>query len=294
MKRLMILGFILFLSAQQSLGQLEGKEGGGGDESERQFGKIVQDLSSWIVRGGSQNLALPEGVSLEYYNNSMLDRLAPHATIISFTTKQSEVMVNGEPKTCRGYVVDLRDQSKEYHIRCHIGRFNQTSEPGQYRLIHHEFAGLELIEANRGASSDYQVSNQLSLFLDFKFVSYLAIRPRPDSEELMAACGDETSNNGSFLRCVSIVRSGFVSTQHISACGDETSNNDSFLRCVSIVRSEFVSTQHIGACGDVTSNNDSLLRCVSIVRSELVSTRKIKSCGRQTGTNGSFLQCLNL
>ncbi len=63
------------------------------------------------------------------------------------------------PKTCRGF---YSKKNGAPHIICNIARFEDTSDADQYRLIHHEFAGLVSVEKNVGAASDYEISNQIT------------------------------------------------------------------------------------------------------------------------------------
>jgi hypothetical protein len=161
-----------------------GVSGGGGDASESQFGEIRNDLLRWIQEGGAHELQLPTHVSHEHYRTAMERVLAPHAVIVSFVTTAQEsdpanrnpelrVTVDSQPKTCRGFIstVDSRP-----HILCNIERFANTQPAEQYRLVHHEFAGLAGVEQNIGASSDYQISSQLSEFLVPEVVLRLAVR----------------------------------------------------------------------------------------------------------------------
>ena len=53
-----------------------------------------------------------------------------------------------------------------------------TSESKQYKLIHHEFAGLASIENNEGAASDYAISAQITDYLTQQTVLRLAIKPK--------------------------------------------------------------------------------------------------------------------
>ncbi len=52
-----------------------------------------------------------------------------------------------------------------------------TSESDQYVLVHHEYAGLAGIEISKGEDSDYQVSNQISGYLENQVIKKLAVKP---------------------------------------------------------------------------------------------------------------------
>ena len=109
----------------------------------------------------------------------MKEILQPKNVVIGFVDKDDEkndelkVVVGGVAKTCRGFVSHLDSRP---HILCNISRFKNTSESDQYKLIHHEFAGLTNVENNEGAASDYAVSSQIIDFLIPETVLRLAVK----------------------------------------------------------------------------------------------------------------------
>ena len=142
-----------------------GKVGGGGDASELTVNEIRVDILKWIAEGGSKKLKFQDGMTSEQYNEQMNRVLQSKKVIIGFVEKDSEtdeelqVSVDGSPKTCRGF---QSLNTRRLHILCNISRFEKTSEEGQYKLIHHEYAGLAGLESNEGAASDYYLTEQLS------------------------------------------------------------------------------------------------------------------------------------
>lgn len=169
-----IICFLLLLST----GVMAEREGGGGDPSEARVNQIRVDLLSWINRGGAKKLKLFDDISLEQYESEMLNVLSDNVVSIIFvekdhvTNRELQVIVEGAPKTCRGFISDY---SKQYVILCNINRFNNMTEAEQYRLIHHEFAGLVRIEKNEGSFSDYSVSDQITTFLEPQKVLKLVV-----------------------------------------------------------------------------------------------------------------------
>ena len=154
--------------------------GGGGDTAcEQRISDVRQDILSWIQQGGSQGLDFSkEGLSLTDYNSKMLAVLANHAVVVGCLNETQDnpnpVQVNNVPKTCRGYVSVVDNLQ---HIDCDLQRFTTaTSESDQYSLVHHEFAGLAGVEKNIGASSDYDISNQITEYLVSETVLKLAIK----------------------------------------------------------------------------------------------------------------------
>ncbi len=142
--------------------------GGGGDATEIQIGVIRDNILEWIVQGLSQELVLPGGITHDVYAEKMISVLRPHVVIVGAVSTQEEsitrdperkVNVDRRPKTCRGFAT-ARDG--RLHILCNIERFKASTEDEQYELIHHEFAGLAGLERNQGASSDYEISKQVS------------------------------------------------------------------------------------------------------------------------------------
>ncbi|MGK5084244.1 hypothetical protein WDW37_13190 [Bdellovibrionota bacterium FG-1] len=159
-----------------------GVSGGGGDASEVRVNDIRADILKWIGEGGAETLKLPSGITRESYRAGMEKFLTPHAVVIGFVTTAQETLssnpegkvnVSGLAKTCRGFV-SSEDQLP--HILCNAERFAANSESQQYQLIHHEFAGLAGLEQNIGASSDYQLSRQLTDFLVPQTVLRLAVK----------------------------------------------------------------------------------------------------------------------
>lgn len=121
----------------------------------------------------------------QLYVKQMTAILAPHVVIVSFVTSLQEsltddseqkVLVEGNAKSCRGFI-SQRDNRP--HILCNVERY-PTSGEDQYKLIHHEYAGLAGVEKNVGASSDYTFSNQVSKNLISKVIKCLPITDEDD------------------------------------------------------------------------------------------------------------------
>lgn len=152
--------------------------GGGGDASEVRFDEIRSDIASWINNGGTKTLEL-DSLSHEEYISKMSDILTPLKVTVSFIEKDDEnddelkVSVDGSPKTCRGFI-SIKDLQP--HILCNISRFKDTDVAAQYRLVHHEYAGLVGVENNDGAASDYSISSQLTSYLARQTVLKLAVK----------------------------------------------------------------------------------------------------------------------
>jgi hypothetical protein len=179
---LLLLTMLFLTSLNLASAKAVGTEGGGGgDELEDRVNTIRFDIYKWIENGGSEALILPEDMTLEQYNQDMQEILARRRVLVSFVEndlsddEELRVIVNGIPKTCRGFISkkDLKE-----HIVCNVTRFRGTSESGQYRLIHHEYAGLAMIEKNEGALSDYSISSQITDYLVPQSVLRLAVKSK--------------------------------------------------------------------------------------------------------------------
>lgn len=153
------------------------KEGGGGDPNEPIFKEIATNIEGWIQSGNADNIQLPKGIYLSDYKQKMLAALSAYH--ISFTMK--EVFVNRKPKTCKNY----RDEQNENQILCNSQRFAHAYKNNIndiYRTVHHEFAGLEGLEVNKGQDSDYTISGQISGFLVTEEVKRLPIVKKPATD----------------------------------------------------------------------------------------------------------------
>lgn len=163
----LILTAVLFSSLTSITPSYAGNSsGGGGDASEARVDEIRADILNWIAKDGARELKLPDDITYADYTSKMTEILQPKKVVVTFITKNADynsdlqVDIDGRPKTCRGFL-----KWGEPQIICNTQRFANTSESDQYRLIHHEFAGLKEIEKNENAASDYSISSQLTDYL---------------------------------------------------------------------------------------------------------------------------------
>ncbi len=145
--------------------------GGGGDSSEARVNEIRSDILNWIKSEGAKGLELSNIITYDEYVSKMTIILQPQKVTISFT--DDKVIYDTAEKTCKGFI---EEESSEKHILCNISRFTKTSDSDQYKLIHHEYAGLAGIEKNEGAASDYDLSSQITEFLTYETVLRLNIK----------------------------------------------------------------------------------------------------------------------
>ncbi len=144
--------------------------GNGGDACEKRFDSIRRDLASWISKGGSQFLNLPEGLPLQIYNKKMLEQIEK----ASFSCTSATLKIGTTEKTCK----NLISENDESQILCNQRRFLDTADSEQYELVHHEYAGLAGFEKNIGEQSVYTpLSEQITGYLDARTELRLAIRP---------------------------------------------------------------------------------------------------------------------
>ena len=147
--------------------------GGGGSICDDRIKIIRDDLEQWLKNPQTDlsSLVLEHGMALDQYRTQMLSAIA--SAQVSCT--DDKVEIGNDEKTCKGFV----QSDGTRHIECNTHDFlEETSDSDQYRLIHHEFAGLAGIEINNGSDSDYSVSNQITEYLQNTVVKRLAIKPQ--------------------------------------------------------------------------------------------------------------------
>lgn len=158
--RLLLLAIIATHSISSHAGG--GVSIGGGDLCEDRIKVIRADLLDWIRQGGPDALNLPAGISVKQYSDKMTGAI--QKTKIRCVGPHDlgyPVEVDGTPKTCR-----FDKRASETRITCDFQKFRSLSESDRYVLIHHEYAGLSGIEQPNGDDSTYEVSNQISDFLE--------------------------------------------------------------------------------------------------------------------------------
>jgi hypothetical protein len=125
----------------------------GGDSCESTFKNVRDNLTSWIIKGGAQDLRFPEGVTHDAYQRAMIRRIS--SAKIDCTDKQ--IFVGGAEKTCKNFF----EADGTPSILCNRNRFMSTVTSDRYMLVHHEYAGLAGFEMNVGENSNYKISNQI-------------------------------------------------------------------------------------------------------------------------------------
>lgn len=155
-----------------------GRESGGGDPCEDRIKSIRGDLSSWIQKGGANDLRLPRGLTLSSYVAGISSAIkSASIQCVGPGDLQYPVAINGTAKVCR-----FDKDSSFSQITCDAAKFRNLSESDQYMLIHHEYAGIAGIEKPLGDDSTYTVSNQITSYLVDQVVKRLAVksvRPEP-------------------------------------------------------------------------------------------------------------------
>jgi hypothetical protein len=156
-----------------------GNEGsGGGDLCESQIQIIRDDIASWIHKGGSKNLTLPEDLTESQYRSEMLKQIGrAKIRCIGENDTGYPIEVYGTPKVCRFDTSRFRSPT----ITCDRNAFMEMNETQQYVLIHHEYAGIAGLEKPNRDDSQYQISNQISAYLVDTVVKRLAVKPQTTS-----------------------------------------------------------------------------------------------------------------
>ena len=145
------------------------EHGNGGDVCEKRFQSVRDDLGSWLFQGGAAGLKLPSALTVDSYKQSMLKQIS--TAKVSCT--DDKVFVGHAEKTCKNFLAD----DGALMIVCHANRFLNTSESDQYVLVHHEYAGLAGFEVNTDEESNYDISNQITGFLENFVIKKLVVKP---------------------------------------------------------------------------------------------------------------------
>ena len=140
------------------------------DSSKVRVNEIRSDILKWINDEGAKGLIFSKDLAYDEYISNMTDLLQPNKVIITFTNEK--VNQGNVEKTCKNFT---HEDKTEKHILCNISRFGKTNNSDQYKLIHHEYAGLAGIEENEGAASDYHLSSQITDFLTHETILKLSI-----------------------------------------------------------------------------------------------------------------------
>jgi len=170
-----------------------GVQGGGGDaKTELRIKEIRDDIFNWINQGGAKGLQFNHGLTLDDYLNGnetkgvygMKDILISGAVVINAIKSNEQNLsdpelnthVDGKPKTCKGFI---SQKDSRPTIICEVERFWELNEQEQYKQIHHEYAGLGLLEKNSGSDSDYDLSNQITKNLKYITKLMLVVESKP-------------------------------------------------------------------------------------------------------------------
>jgi hypothetical protein len=172
--------------ATQSHAHEGGSSPGGGDMCEDRIKLIRDDIGAWINKGGPASLKLPTGITVSDYSQRMTNAISKaQIECVTQGDHHYPVEVFGRPKVCRF-------EPSENLVTCDFVKFNSTSEAEQYRLIHHELAGLADLEQPDRADSHYDISNQITSFLKNEVVKRLAIvSPSPTEDGWETPTKDE-------------------------------------------------------------------------------------------------------
>lgn len=147
-----------------------GQEGNGGDMCELRLKDIRTDIEGWITGGGWKGLDLRK----EPYAAEYPDRMLKVTQAAKLSCTSDKIIVREHEKTC----VNFENESGRLEVVCNIDRFMvQTQEAKQYPLVHHEFAVPAGFEQSQDGTSNYDVSDQLTGFLENQVVKKLAIKP---------------------------------------------------------------------------------------------------------------------
>jgi len=149
----------------------------GGDACERRFKEVRGDLTSWIQKGGAGALTFAKGQNAEAYAPSMLGWIRDAK--VSCTSEK--LRVGATEKVC----VNETNGRGDARITCQREAFLALSVNEQYRLTHHEYAGLAGFESNAGEASSYVLSDQLTGYLDSYATKRLTVKAKASATDAL-------------------------------------------------------------------------------------------------------------
>ena len=159
---------------------------GGGDRCENRFKLIAQDLSGWIKAGGPAGLQL-KGISTSDYSAKILEQIQKaRITCVGSGDAEFPVLVYGKAKECKNFV-DVKGISR---IVCdrqkfYSGLLDPENDSTQYLIVHHEYASLAGLEKPDIDNSNYEISNQITAYLEEQLVNKLVVNPHSSKLNLM-------------------------------------------------------------------------------------------------------------
>lgn len=173
-RKWLVLGLLLALQpVSRALASKGGEGSGGGDLCEDRIKIIRDDLKNWITSGGPKGLTLPAGIKVDQYSQKMLLQMgSTKIKCVGPGDAEYPVNINGTPKICK-----FSANQSQSQITCDFNKFQSTDDSNQYVLVHHEYAGLGGFEMPNEDDSNYDVSNQLSGYLEEQVVTKLAVNP---------------------------------------------------------------------------------------------------------------------
>lgn len=188
--------FVLAAMLSVSMSSFAGQDRGGGDIAcEGRIKLIKEDLITWIKQGGYKSLDLKSRDTPKQYADRMLQEI--NKTSIECVGKGDPgfpVLVYGVAKTC---AIDMK--TNQNHMTCDFSKVANYSEEDLYRQIHHEYATAAGFEKPNAGDSDYEISNQLTNYLEQQLVLKLVVKKdssnKPNLESIREAMKLELSRD---------------------------------------------------------------------------------------------------
>lgn len=176
---------IIFFLLIYSFGVFAGHEiGNGGDGCENKINEISNELEAWLVDGKYHGLILPEKLTEESYQKSMLSAIKE--SIVSCIDEK--ILIGKSEKTCINFI----DENGKARINCNRVRIEHTNSELLYKIVHHEYAGIAGLEINNNEYSDeisnYKLTNQLTEFMEEQMVVKLGIKGTSTLKTRFGSC----------------------------------------------------------------------------------------------------------
>lgn len=147
------------------------EKGNGGDTCEIKLQSQNEKIKSMLINNEIKNLKMPKGLSFLEYKKRMIEE----ANKVIFSCSKKTIKLGSTEKTCLNY----KDNQNQSRIECNLDRFLSITKSEQFKLVHHELAGLANLESNLGDErSNYFITNQLPLnwAINYSFMANNSIK----------------------------------------------------------------------------------------------------------------------
>jgi hypothetical protein len=212
MKILMLLMLVMSASSYA-----QSNHDNGGDEAERRWNSVRDNVKSWIQQGGHLSLKFREEQNSQDYQQKMLNALEVPVEFVS-ASDSSLVEVNGLQKMCRNVEVE-----QKMRLRCVTETVLLIKDYEFISIVHHEYAGIAGFETGSATgASDYYYTNQLSASIETQVSYRLVVKPVvPAGYETLNLRAIDSVGVGSEFNVISSSSSRDLWVKFVASCNQK-------------------------------------------------------------------------